>query len=44
MEFLYFAHLGFSLCAVVPEIGHMRAQFLLLHLDFLRFDVKVMAE
>ena len=40
VQFLHFAHLLLRRLLVVPEIGHVRAQFLFFDFYFLRVDVK----
>ena len=40
VQFLHFAHLLFRRLLVVPEIGHVRAQFLFFDFYFLRVYVK----
>ena len=41
MQTFDLAHLGFRLLAVIPEISHMGAEFLLLHLYLLGVDVEI---
>ena len=43
MQTFDLAHLGFRLLAVIPEISHMGAEFLLLHLYLLGVDVEDIA-
>ena len=44
MQFLDLAHLRLSLVAVIPEVGYVSTQFLLLDLNFLGVDIKIAFE
>ena len=44
LEIFDFLHLRLSLLGVLPEVGHMSAEFLLFDLDFLAVDVEIFLE